>query len=254
MSEVGTVEGDQLDAALAERGHALVPGLVPTDMVEALRSATDAAVAEETELFPPGDDQHGRVLFAPAHGGAFLDLLELEPLLDPIESRIGTDAILYTMTTSVLAPGSAGPVHRYHVDLDPARGQGLALTLMVLLDRFDRQHGATEFLSGSHEWGPGPVDDAQTGDLLVGEPGDVCYFDPRVRHRSTTNTSDHPRRAVLAQFVQPWMKQRVDVAAMVPEQLLVGRSVALRRRLGLTSTPPRSRREFLDRRSERPWR
>lgn len=254
MSEVGTVTGAQLEADLVERGVVRVPGLVAPDRVEALRDATDAAVAEESTDFPPGDDQHGRVLFAPAHGGAFLDLLADDALFAPIEDRIGDDAILYTMTTSALAPGSAGPVHRYHVDLDPARGDGLALALMVLLDRFDAESGATELLAGSHRWGPGDVDDSSPGVLLVGEPGDVCYFDPRIRHRSTTNRTDRPRRAVLAQMVRPWMKQRVDVAAMVDPALLEQRPAVVRRRLGLTSTPPRSRQEFLARRAERPWR
>ena len=151
-------------------------------------------------------------------------------------------------------PGSAGPIHRYHVDLDPARGDGLALAVMVLLDRFDDHNGATEFLAGSHRCQPGDVDDTGPGKLLFGEPGDVCYFDPRIRHRSTTNRTERPRRAVLAQMVRPWMKQRVDVAAMLDVEMLEGRPSVVSRRLGLTSTPPRSRQEFLDRRRARPWR
>jgi ectoine hydroxylase-related dioxygenase (phytanoyl-CoA dioxygenase family) len=254
MSEVGTVTRDQLGAELAERGVARVVGLVEPGLVEALRRATDRAVAEESEDFPPGDDQYGRVLFAPSHGGAFLDLLARDDVFGPIEDLIGDDTILYTMTTSALAPGSAGPVHRYHVDLDPSRPEGSALAIMVLLDRFDATSGATELLVGSHRWGPGEVDDAEAGHLLVGEPGDVCFFDPRIRHRSTTNRTDRPRRAVLAQMIRPWMKQRVDVAAMVDPALVSDRPAVVQRRLGLWSTPPRSRAEFLARRERRPWR
>lgn len=245
------------DSELAERlavdGVALVPGVVPAAMVAALAAAADEAVAAEARDFPPGDDQHGRVLFAPSHGGAFLELCGFDPFFEPIEALVGDDSIIYTMTTSVLAPGSSGPIDRYHVDLAPDRPAGVALAGMVLLDRFDERTGGTEFLVGSHLWGDRPTDDTLRGRVLVGEPGDVCYFDPRIHHRSTTNTTGSPRRAVLVQMVRPWMKQRVDVRAMLAGVALDQLPRAAVRRLGLTSLPPRSAEEFIQRRADRPW-
>src|SRR5690606_35593350 len=71
------------DSELAERlavdGVARGPGVVPAAMVAALAAAADEAVAAEVRDFPPGDDQHGRVLFAPSHGGAFLELCGFDP-------------------------------------------------------------------------------------------------------------------------------------------------------------------------------
>ena len=121
---------------LADRGFAVRSGVVRRDLVDALTAATDRALAEEATAFPIGDDQHGRLLFAPVYGGPFLELLGNEALLGPIEELIGTDVILYTMTTSVLSPGSAGAVHDHHVDLAADRPHGLALAAMVLLDDF----------------------------------------------------------------------------------------------------------------------
>lgn len=235
---------------LADDGIALVAGRVPPSLVAALVEATDAAVAAESTDFPPGDEQHGRVLFAPAHGGAFLDLLEHAELFAPMEELLGEGAILYTMTTSVLAPGSRGPVHELHVDFDRDRPSGLACTAMVLLDPFREENGATEFVVGEPACGePG------AGDVLRlhGDPGDVCYFDPRLPHRSTANRSSEPRRAVLVQMVKPWMKQRFDVARMLDGVDTTGLSAAARRRLGLLAQPPGSVSEFVARRATRPW-
>lgn len=252
MSGTGALNRS-MDQELAERGFSVVPHVVPAPLLAELRAATDAAVAAEATMFPPGDDQHGRVLFAPAHGGALLDLVCFDPLFVPMEDRIGSDTIIYTMTTSVLQPNSAGPVHRYHVDLTPDRGEGVALGAMVMLDDFRPDNGATEFVPGSHRWADQPIDDGIRGELLCGSAGDVCYFDPRIHHRSTRNTSEHPRRSVLVQMIRPWMKQRFDVAAMLGADLCDGLSPVAARRLGLTSVPPGSADEFLHRRRHRPW-
>jgi hypothetical protein len=240
---------DELD----ERGFAVARGLVPPPLVAALIDASDQAVAAEAHHFPPGDPQHGRALFAPSYGGAFLELCAFDPLFEPIEHLLGADSILYSMTTSILEPGSAGPIFKYHVDLAPDRPDGLALSALVLLDPFSTTNGATEILTGSHRWGDVPLDDSLSGDLLTGEPGDVCYFDPRVRHRTTLNTSQQPRRAVPLQVVRPWMKQRVDVKQMLDEAAVAPYGPNALRRAGITSTPVSSVEEFVARRSARPW-
>ena len=223
-------------------------GLVRQELVDALATATDRALSEEATDFPIGDDQHGRLLFAPMYGGPFLELLGDDAVLGPIEELIGTDVILYTMTTSVLSPGSAGVVHDHHVDLAADRPHGLALAAMVLLDDFTAESGATEFLAGSHR----PGDQGEPV-LVLGRPGDVCFFDPRTRHRGTLNRTAAARRAVLLQMVQPWMKQRFDVPAMLAGLPTEGLEPVVRRRLGLDAVPPASRQEFLQRRSSRPW-
>jgi ectoine hydroxylase-related dioxygenase (phytanoyl-CoA dioxygenase family) len=242
-----------LDGEFASTGFSVVAALVPPQLIAALSDATDRAVASESTTFPPCDDQHGRVLFAPAHGGAFLELCAFDPVFAPIEELLGADSIIYTMTTSVLEPGSAGPIDRYHVDLTGDRPDGLALAAMVMLDPFTAETGATEFVPGSHRLRAGAPDDRVAGRILTGEPGDVCFFDPRVHHRSTRNRSDRPRRAVLFQMIRPWMKQRFDVGRMLGERSACSLEPVVARRLGLTSVPPGSVEEFVQRRGRRPW-
>lgn len=244
--------------AFGEHGYELHRGVVPAALVADLVEATDGALAAESMDFPAHDEQHGRLLFAPAHGGPFIDLLDEADLFRPLESALGPDSILYTMTTSVLAPGSAGPIDEFHVDLAADRPDGQAVSAIVMLDAFTETSGATEFMVGPTTRDPGrPVleqpTDAAAVVRIVGGPGDVCYFDPRVPHRSTRNDGDRPRRAVLIQMVKPWMKQRVDVRAMVVDEEARRLSEPGMRRLGLASLPPRSRAEFLERRQRRPW-
>lgn len=247
------IRNERVAADLVEVGYAVVPDVVPLDLVERLVTATDEIVAAEAPHFPPGHGQHGRVLCAPAHGGPHLELCGFDPLFAPIEALLGDDSILYAMTTSVLEPGSAGPIDRYHVDLAADRPAGVALSALVVLDAFTPENGATEFLVGSHRWGDEPLDDTRTGTIITADPGDVCYFDPRIHHRTTLNRSAGPRRAIPLQIVRPWMKQRFDVPRMLDAADRRDLSPSAARRLGITTAPPSSVQEFLDRGASRPY-
>ena len=160
-------------------------------------------------------------------------------------------SILYTMTTSVLAPGEAGVVDRPHRDLDASRPDGIALAALVMVDGFTDRNGATEFLLGTHR-GAGTEHGADRF-VLFGEAGDVCYFDPKGLHWSHLNRADRPRRALLLLMVQPWMKQRFDVAQMIDPRLVEAASPSVRSRLGIDALPPGSVDEFNARRRRRPW-
>lgn len=238
-------------AEVLANGFALAEAVVDRALVGRLRRDVDAALAAERRWFPPGDDQYGRLLFAPVHGGAFIDLLGDDELFAPIEAVI-PGGIVYTMTTSVLRPGEIGPISDYHRDFPIDRPSGLALAAMVLLDPFSARSGATEFIVGSH------LDETEAGAgarepiRLTGSPGDVCYFDPKVLHRARRNGSQGSRRSVLVQMIQPWMKQRVDVREML-RSVPAAPGPAACRRLGRDSLPPGTYDEFAARRADRPW-
>jgi ectoine hydroxylase-related dioxygenase (phytanoyl-CoA dioxygenase family) len=238
---------------LATDGFALERGVLDADLVDRLAAATDLALEAEAGEFPPGDEQHGRALFAVEYGGPFVELLDHDALMAPLEAAVGHDAILYTMTTSVVLPGADSPAAAFHVDLPADRPDGLALGFIALLDRFTVESGSTEFLRGSHRAGA----DASAGSFppvtIDGEPGDVCYFDPRILHRAGSNRTGRARRGVLALLVQPWMKQRFDVAAIVPSAVRAALSPTAARRLGLEALPPGSHEEFRARRRRTPW-
>lgn len=239
-----------LAAEILERGFALRRQLVSEELVSRLRLMVDVGLAAEQHLFPEGDTQHGRLLFAPVYGGAFLDLLEVDEIFDPVESIVSSDAILYTYTTSVLKPHEVGPAREFHVDIAFDRPLDRTLAVMVALTPFSSLTGGTEFVVGSHRWestrSP-TLDDERS--LLIADPGDVCYFHPRIWHRSGINTSSARRDAVLTLSVPAWMKQRFDVRSLMSHQSLSRRNPVVSRRLGFESLPPASAAEFLQNRS-----
>ena len=133
MTSEGSTDTQRLRGELEENGFAIRRSQVDAALVRRLAEAIDLALDGESKEFPEGDEQHGRLLFAPEYGGAFLEVLALDPLLNPIESILGHDMILFTMTSSVLFPGIPGPAREDHVDFPADRPSGLALAVTVIL-------------------------------------------------------------------------------------------------------------------------
>lgn len=229
-------------------GYVVVEGAVDADRVDALRHAVDQAMQAETAYH--GTPEHywnGRVLFCPAYGGPFLDLLADDVVFGPVDATLGEEAILYTMTTSCLPPGGSNTSSELHVDIPRViPGYLLGISVFVVLDDFSESTGRTMLLPGSQDR-PDPPSAAEfeAGAVPLDAPsGSVCYLHPRLWHHSTPNRSDRWRRSILLLMVRPWIKQRFTASAMVPPDEVDRMSPAAERRLGLTSEPPRSYDEY----------
>jgi ectoine hydroxylase-related dioxygenase (phytanoyl-CoA dioxygenase family) len=249
---VGVAE--DLRGALDVDGFVVRRSVASADLVLRLRNDVEAALAAEAADFPPGHQQHGRVLFAPAYGGSFTDLLADEAVLSPVDELLTPECTAYTMTTSCLSPGVDGPISVYHRDFDPDRSDvRLAIVAMLLLDPFTDRSGATEILAGSHLDRHGVNAPGRSNEpvAVFGDPGDVCYFDARVLHRSARNRTHAPRRAVMVMMVPPWIAPRVDIRSWLGDERLAALPDTAARRLGVRAFPPRSIEEFVTRGTQR---
>ncbi|KAF2403697.1 phytanoyl-CoA dioxygenase [Trichodelitschia bisporula] len=86
----------------------------------------------------------------------------------------------------------------------PRRALGTAV--VVALDGFGVENGATRIVAGSHKWG-GRV--PRGGDEVVSvecEAGSVVYFLGTTWHGGGENRSGRPRRSVTVQYCQPWVR------------------------------------------------
>jgi hypothetical protein len=246
-----TLHRTELDAArasMAQVGFHLFASVVDSDTVDTLRHEVLMAVERErTMLGHRGAELHGRLTLACMYGGGLLRLLNEENLFAPVDEVFGEFATLYTMTTSCIAPGSGNYTARIHRDtrhLDV--GTPLNLGIILLLDDFNAQNGATEFLPGSFTMSePGEAHFAAESIRLDGRAGDLVLFDTRLWHRSGANRTDRWRSCVLFSMVRPWMRQRFDMARMLHGTDLTPLQDSGRRRLGLDLRAPGSINEFI---------
>ncbi len=203
---------------LEERGFVVLPGPVPSDRMERLADAYDAAVASAT-----GDDirigsTSTKVSDFVNRDAVFDDLYVFPPLLEACCRVIGQPFKLSSLLARTLRPGS--PAQELHVDVRRDSADWPLLGFILMVDEFRPDNGATRFVPGSHRW-PGTPEDTipdpraeHDGQVLAcGSAGSLLVFNGSTWHGHTANTSSGPRRSLQGAFIPRDGRAATDFAA-----------------------------------------
>ena len=104
-------------------------------------------------------------------------------------------------------------VQNVHRDIRSFTGDyKLMIQLMVILDDFTLDNGATHFLSGSHKNEDKPNDDFffENADRAVVKKGSIIAFDSNLWHATGKNYTEKPRRTLTMAFTRPFFKPQLD--------------------------------------------
>src|SRR5205823_3385960 len=120
------------------------------------------------------------------------------------------------------------------------------LNMLVMLDEFTRDNGATRLLAGSHRLVERPDENAFFGaaDHAVGPAGSVLVFHSQLWHASGQNTSGAERRALTLTFTRPFYKQQMDYPRLVGYDRFAFLSDKQRQLIGYNSRMPASYEEW----------
>jgi ectoine hydroxylase len=167
----------------------------------------------------------------------FAPLWEDPRLVGPAEDALGAGAVgPFTCKLNLKRPreGSEFPWHQdypYWYVRTPEHAHEV-VTAVLFLDDADAANGALRVLPGSHQDGPAPRDpndptgfladpariDARGEVLVEAQAGSLLLFPALLLHRSTPNTSERQRRALLLSF-QPAGRPRHETLAWRPERV-----------------------------------
>ncbi len=232
------------ERALREDGWTLLPSLVPAAFVTRLAQELDAAYRDQRALQlrnGVGDGADGTVHHLPCAGGAFLELLEKDHGQTLLGQFFQGAYILNTFGGVLNLPTEASYVGRVHRDQRTFSGDlHLMVQLLVMLDDFTEDNGATYLLSGSHRMRERPPEDVFFRDAAraVGCAGSIAVFDSNLWHAAGVNRSDRPRRALTLAFTRPFIKQQLDYARALGYDRGDRFSPALRQLLGYNARVP----------------
>jgi len=233
-----------VEQALCDNGWALLPSRLSADRVGRLTSQLDAVYAEQRALQlrnGVGDGADGTVHHLPCAGGAFLDLLEDDHGQALLERFFQGPYILNTFGGVLNLPNGASYVGRVHRDQRTFSGDlHLMVQLLVMLDDFSEENGATYLLSGSHRLRERPADDVFFADAAraVGPAGSIVVFNSNLWHAAGVNHSARPRRALTLAFTRPFIKQQLDYPRALGYERRDSLSPALRQVLGYNARVP----------------
>ena len=216
----------QLDS-YREQGFLIQRGLLSPQQVEALRAASADLMGERDN---PEEVHVVREKSGPVRS-VFCMHRNVEPwratcrseaIGGPVKQILGNDAYIFHSKLNVKA-AFEGTVWLWHQDYGYWQFDGVQdrmVSVVVMLDRNTIHNGGLLLVSGSHKWGilehysdetttsykqwcirPEALKEHLTDETmiypLVGEPGDVCFFDCNIVHGSNHNFSPQQRRSLI---------------------------------------------------------
>jgi hypothetical protein len=101
-----------------------------------------------------------------------------------------------------------------HRDLRTFTGDyKLMIQMLVMLDDFTADNGATYLMNGGHRVAERPTEAEfyANASRAIGKRGSIVLFDSNLWHAAGTNQTDQPRRALTLCFTRPFVKQQLDL-------------------------------------------
>ena len=237
------------------RGFAVVPGMLDRETVatmrrELLRAAEDDLAAWEGRDYPDAWMVHNLMVRHPVFA-EFLENPVLHAYLSPL---LGDTCIVYAYTSSSMPPSGANFSHRVHIDsprLVP--GYWTNVGVMVALDDYTADNGATRFLPSSFERADPPsIDEFLEGsEQVYPKAGEGVIFNARTWHMGGMNTTHVARHAITLNVCRSYMRQRFDYPRLVGEETLSHIGALGRRFLGFDVRMPATLAEYYLPESER---
>ena len=138
-------------------------------------------------------------------------------------------------------------VQNIHRDIRSYTGDfKLMLQMMVVLDDFTEENGATYFLSGSHKHEDKPEEQYfyDCSDRAIAKKGSLILFDANLWHAAGKNYTNHQRRALTMAFTRPFFKQQMDYPRLLGYELRDELSEDLRQVIGYNSRLPATLHEY----------
>ncbi len=185
------------------------------------------------------------------------ELLEHLPLSDHVADFFGGPYVLHAFNPVTVQPGRPTYVHKIHRDAATHCGDfRLLMNMLIMVDEFTLENGATYILSGSHHHPDPPTADFffRHAERITGPVGSIVLFDSRVWHAAGENLSARTRYAMTLSFSRPFMKPQLDYARLLGEERGAKLSEAARQLIGYNARVPVSLDEWYKPRDQRFYR
>jgi ectoine hydroxylase-related dioxygenase (phytanoyl-CoA dioxygenase family) len=204
-----------------KEGYCKFDNAVNTDWILKINNALPEIFSKHEKLRRANDNpisSDGLAMNALVGNEIFFEFLQYlidAKIIDWIETNYFKEkCILNSFTALSNIPGEDKVFHKkVHKDIRGFSAEiPLMLNMLVMLDDFTVENGATLLLPGSHKIEPAPSDSDFHKNAIraTGSAGDIIIWNSNLFHASGTNTTDKVRRALPITFSLPYYKQLLD--------------------------------------------
>ena len=226
-----------------EDGFIVVPDVLTPPFVDRAKHELMQAIESDSRQYGArAARDYAMVLLCSLHGGAFLDLFDNDPLMEPFNAVLGEECIAYAYTSSSMPPNGRNYSTRIHTDCPRIiSGYVTNMGATILLDDFTAENGATTIVPGSHLWESGPPVMARAHAEkrpAVIKAGSALVFPGTFIHGGGANRSNAQRLALTYQYCEGWLRQQENFFLAVPRDIAKTMSPRLQELLGYSIWPP----------------
>jgi len=206
----GIMLTDDQRRSLDEEGYVALRGLMPPDLLAALRRRIDDLFEEEGDNAGSEFKQEpdARRLANLVNKGEIFEQVILTPqVLECVEHVLGPRFKLSSLNARSTNPHSEAdqPLHADSGAIADELGYSVCNSVW-LLDDFTEANGATRMVPGSHRWRqlpePGFYAPHPAQQLVLGKAGDVVVMNAHMWHGGTANRTASPRRAIHVYYTR----------------------------------------------------
>lgn len=208
-------EADFLDA-MTKKGWVILSEAVPRDLVNLMREDLDTALQVCRRIQVENgvaDDTAGTVHHLPAIRQclSFLEFLESNPAHPYLERWMGGKYVLQSFGGNFNYPENsyASQIHR---DIRRGQKENLVVNVLVMLDDFTVENGATWMMEHSRDMNERPDRTLfyLCAKQVTAPAGSILIFDSNLWHAAGQNRTDKVRRSVTPMFARPYLKAGFD--------------------------------------------
>ena len=227
-------------------GYLHIPEIIEPRLVERVRRAFDRAAADYHNQWQKDiAEGHADARFCDIpnildQNEAFVDLVDLPPLVPLLLGLVGPDVQLNHTHARLFPPGKTFTA-LWHSDLADVIGIDLAhsanffMKIHFFFEDLRPDQGCLAFIPGSHRLPPDAprpvIDDPFTSPLtvkVVPKAGDVVIFNTHLLHMALDNDSPVVRKSLIYAYTHFWVKHYANA---VPADLPKYATTRLRRQL-----------------------
>lgn len=237
----GEIDAGEVDYLMRSRGWVRFSGQIASDAVARMRNDLDRLYAHcRSVQIANGVDANmeGAAHHLVGYGTSLDDLLDSFPLHAEIERHFGGKYVIGTFGAALNLPGAVTYVAKPHRDIRAyTHGYRLSLNMLIMLDPFTVENGATLLLDGSHQVEALPEPDVfdRHARPVLGGAGDIVLFDSLLVHAAAPNSTPVARRALTITLTRPFMKGQIDFPRYLSSEAQSRLSPAARQLLGFNA-------------------
>jgi ectoine hydroxylase-related dioxygenase (phytanoyl-CoA dioxygenase family) len=164
----------------------------------------------------------------------FAALAEHPVVLELIEHLLGPEALLSSITSNIVGPGTKAQIVHADQRMVPAPWPAAWVANVAwILDDFTELNGATRIAPGSHVHNDNPpTDHPPKTQPVIAKAGTAMVFDGRLWHGAGENRSNARRHVIFAYYVAPFLRQQENMFLGLDPAIVEAASPRLKRLLG----------------------